>query len=280
MIRISRRLLATAAVAAGLAGTTATLSVPAHAAGDAVTPRSVAWTFNGVFGKFDYAQLRRGLKVYQEVCASCHGLRLVAYRDLAAIGLSEAEIRQIAGEKEVAGDPDDSGDPTTRKALPKDKFVGPYANVEAAKAANNGAAPPDLSLMVKARGGGANYLYSLLVGYVSAAECKKQFKDSQGKPLAPTEGQYCNTYMPGHIIAMAPPLTGEGQVEYEGKDAPKATVDQMAKDVTAFLTWAAEPDMVERKRMGIKVMLFLLLFTGFMYAIYRHIKKDVHKGHA
>ena len=146
-------------------------------------------------------------------------------------------------------------------------------------AANNGAAPPDLSLIVKARGGGADYIYSLMTGYLSEAACKKEFKDSQGKPLAPAEGQYCNTYMSGHIIAMAPPLTEDGQVEYEGKGAPPATVDQMAKDATAFLAWAAEPYMVERKRMGIKVMLFLLLFTGFMYAIYRQVKKDV-KGQA
>ncbi len=278
MTRIGRHFLTHAAVVVGLLGT-APVSVPAMAAGSAVTPKSVDWSFNGVFGKFDHAQLRRGLQVYQEVCAACHGLRLVAYRNLAAIGLSEAEIKAIAGDREVAGDPDEDGEPTTRPALPKDKFVGPYANLQAAKAANNGAAPPDLSLLVKARAGGPDYLYSLLVGYVSEAECKKRYKDSEGKPLVPTDGQYCNTYMPGHIIAMAPPLLDEGQVEYEDEGAPKATVDQMSKDVTAFLTWAAEPYLAERKRMGIKVMLFLLLFTGFMYAIYRHIKKDV-KGNA
>jgi len=276
MTRLSLRLFLPIAVAGGLAMGSAPA---AFAAGDSVAPKQVAWSFNGVFGKFDYPQLRRGLKVYQEVCASCHGLRLVAYRDLAAIGLSEAEIKAIAGEKEVAGDPDESGDPTTRKAKARDKFVGPYANLQAAKSANNGAAPPDLSLMIKARADGANYVYSLLTGYVSAAECKKKYKDSQDKPLVPGDGQYCNTYMPGHIIAMAAPLADEGQVEYEGKGAPKATVDQMTKDVVAFLTWAAEPYLEERKRMGIKVMLFLLLFTGFMYAIYRRVKKDVHGGH-
>lgn len=276
MTRLSLRLLWPIAVAGGLVFGPVTV---AQAAGDSVPPKQVAWSFNGIFGKFDYPQLRRGLQVYREVCASCHGLRLVAYRDLAAIGLSEAEIKKIAEDKEVAGDPDESGDPTVRKAAPKDKFVGPFANIQAAKAANNGAAPPDLSLLVKAREDGANYMYSLLTGYVSAAECKKKYKNSEGKPLVPTDGQYCNTYMPGHIIAMAPPLLDEGQVEYEGKDAPKATVDQMTKDVVAFLTWAAEPYLEERKRMGIKVMLFLLLFTGFMYAIYRRVKKDVHGGH-
>lgn len=276
MNRLSRRLLLPIALAGGLIAAAAPAAL---AAGDSVAPKKVAWTFNGIFGTFDYPQLRRGLKVYQEVCASCHGLRLVAYRDLAAIGLSEDEIKKIAGEKEVAGDPDESGDPTTRKAEPKDKFVGPFKNVQAAIAANNGAEPPDLSLIVKAREGGADYLYSLLTGYVSAEECKKKFKDSQGKPLVPGDGQYCNTYMPGHIIAMAAPINSDGQVEYEGEGAPKPTVDQMSKDVVAFLTWAAEPYLAERKRMGIKVMLFLLLFTGFMYAIYRHVKKDV-KGHA
>ena len=279
MICISRRLLAPAAIVAGLAGSMATAPAPAYAAGDVVAPKQVAWTFNGVFGRYNYEQLRRGLQVYREVCAACHGLRLVAYRDLAAIGLSEAEIREIAGEKEVAGEPDEEGEPTTRPAEPKDRFVSPFPNVRAAMASNNGAAPPDLSLIVKARANGADYVYSLVTGYVSAAACKKEFKDSQGKPLVPGEGQYCNAYMSGHIIAMAPPLTEDGQVEYEGQGAPPATVDQMAKDATAFLAWAAEPYMVERKRMGIKVMLFLLLFTGFMYAIYRQVKKDV-KGHA
>ncbi len=276
-MRALHRLLAPAAIAAVLAG--GAVPAPAFAAGDAVAPKAVAWTFNGVFGRYDYPQLRRGLQVYNEVCAACHGLRLVAYRDLAAIGLSEAQIRAIAGDKEVAGEPDEEGEPTVRPAEPKDRFVDPFPNVQAAMASNNGAAPPDLSLIVKARGGAADYIYSLLTGYVSEAACKKQFKDSQGNPLVPAEGQYCNTYMSGHIIAMAPPLTEDGQVEHEEAGAPPASVDQMSKDVTAFLAWAAEPYMVERKRMGIKVMLFLLLFTGFMYAIYRQVKKDV-KGSA
>ncbi len=277
--RMIRRLAVPAVIAAGLAAGAPFAATPAHAAGGGVAPKEVAWTFNGVFGRYNYEQLRRGLQVYREVCAACHGLRLVAYRDLAAIGLSEAQIRAIAGEKEVAGEPDEEGEPTTRPAEAKDRFVDPFPNVQAAMASNNGAAPPDLSLMVKARGGGADYVFSLMTGYVSEAACKKEFKDSQGKPLVPGEGQYCNTYMPGHIIAMAPPLTEDGQVEYEEKGAPAASIDQMAKDVTAFLAWAAEPYMVERKRMGIKVMLFLLLFTGFMYAIYRQVKKDV-KGQA
>lgn len=279
MTRMFLRLLAPAAVAAGLAAGAPVATMPAHAAGDAVAPKEVAWTFNGVFGRYNYEQLRRGLQVYREVCAACHGLRLVAYRDLAAIGLSEAQIRAIAGDREVAGEPDEEGEPTERPAEAKDRFVDPFPNVQAAMASNNGAAPPDLSLIVKARGGGADYVYSLITGYVPEAACKKEFKDSQGKPLVPAEGQYCNTYMSGHIIAMAPPLPEDDQIEYEEKGAPPASVDQMAKDVTAFLAWAAEPYMVERKRMGLKVMLFLLLFTGFMYAIYRQVKKDV-KGHA
>ena len=273
MLRKPLSLLLPLAVAAGVA-----LGAPAgtRAASDAVKLKSVAWTFNGVFGRFDYPQLRRGLQVYLDVCSTCHGLRLVAYRDLGAIGLSEAEIKEIAGEQEVAGDPDDSGDATTRTAEPKDRFVGPYENVQAAKAANNGAAPPDLSLIVKAREGGADYIYSLLTGY---SKPPAGAKGADGKPLKLDTGQHYNKYFAGHVIAMGAPLNSDGQVEYEGKGAPKATVDQMAKDVTAFLTWAAEPYLEERKRMGIKVMLFLLLFTGFMYAIYRHVKKDV-KGTA
>ena len=179
MIRFSRRLLAPVAIVAGLAGSMASATAPAHAAGDAVAPKQVAWTFNGVFGRYNYPQLRRGLQVYREVCAACHGLRLVAYRDLAAIGLSEAEIKAVAGENEVAGEPDEEGEPTTRPAEPKDRFVGPFPNVRAAMASNNGAAPPDLSLIVKARANGADYVYSLVTGYVSEAAARRNSRTAR-----------------------------------------------------------------------------------------------------
>jgi ubiquinol-cytochrome c reductase cytochrome c1 subunit len=196
------------------------------------------------------------------VCSACHSLKLVAYRNLSAVGLSENEIKAIAAEKEVAGEPDDEGNPTTRKALPSDHFVPPFANDNAARAANNGALPPDLTLITKARAGGADYVYSILTGYTDPpAGFKMQ------------EGLNYNRAFPGHEIAMPKPLNDE-QVTYS--DGTKATLDQEAKDVVTFLTWAAEPELEARKRMGVKVMLFLILLTAMLYAIKRKVWADVH----
>lgn len=249
------------------------LAPPVQAAGDEPTPPAVSWSFGGLFGGFDRPQLRRGLQVYQNVCSSCHGLRHVYYRNLLEIGLTRQEIVEIAGQKMVPGEPDEAGDPTERKAGMNDHIVGPYKNDNAAKAANNGAVPPDLSLIAKAREGGPDYIHALLTGYT---EPPADWKDDEGTPKSLGPGQYYNTYFPGHVTAMAPPLTGDGQVDYP-EGAPQATVDQMAKDVTAFLMWTAEPKLEDRKRMGIKVILFLLVMTGFFYAIYRKVWADIKK---
>ena len=246
----------------------------AWAAGGGIAPKSVDWSFNGPFGRFDREQVKRGWKVYVGVCASCHGLKHVYYRHLLAVGVEPKEMTDLMGQRKIPVI-DDAGDPGTRNAKLSDPITSPYANDIAAAKVNNGKVPPDLSLIVKARAGGADYLYSLLTGYVSAAECAKRFKDSDGKPLKPESGQNCNIYFPDHLTAMAPPLTSEGQVDYDEKGAPKATVNQMALDVTAFLAWTAEPEMEDRKRMGFRVMLFLLILTALFFMIYRQVWKRV-----
>lgn len=258
------------AIAAGLALATLTTAVAGQAA-EAEKPKSEKWSFDGVFGTFDRQQLQRGLKVYSTVCANCHGMRHLAYRNLVEIGLTPSEARAVANTKEVEEIGDD-GQPKKRKADLKDRFVSPFPNVQAAATANNGKAPPDLSLIVKAREGNSDYIYALLTGY---AEPPKDWKDEDGKPKKLESGQHFNKYFPGNIIAMMAPLTPDTTVEYP-KDGPKPTVEQMSKDVTAFLAWASEPTMEERKRTGIKVMLFLLILTAVFFVIYRRLWKDVH----
>lgn len=258
------------AIAAGLALATLSAAVPGSAA-EADKPKSESWSFDGVFGTYDRAQLQRGLKVFTTVCGNCHGLRQVYYRNLVEVGLTPSEAKAAANTKEIDEIGDD-GQPKKRKADLKDRFVSPFPNVQAAAAANNGRAPPDLSLIVKARGGGADYIYSVLTGY---ADPPADFKDDDGKPRALETGQFYNKYFPGHVIAMLPPLTADTAVEYP-KDGPKPTPEQMARDVTAFLAWAAEPTMEERKRTGIKVMLFLLVFVAVFFVMYRRLWKDVH----
>jgi ubiquinol-cytochrome c reductase cytochrome c1 subunit len=258
-------------IAAALA--LATLATSAGQAAEAEKPKSNSWPHAGVFGTFDRAQLQRGLKVYTTVCASCHGLRQVHYRSLVEIGLTPSEIKTLAATKEVDEIGDD-GQPKKRKADLKDRFVSPFPNAQAAASANNNKAPPDLSLIVKGREGHEDYIYSLLTGY---AEPPKDWKDEDGKPKKLEDGQHYNKYFPGNVIAMSPPLN-EGVSESVGypKDGPKPTVEQMAKDVTAFLAWASEPTLEERKRTGIKVMLFLLIFTGVFFVMYRRLWKNVH----
>ncbi|MDE0057044.1 MAG: cytochrome c1 [Defluviicoccus sp.] len=234
---------------------------PAATAADAVAPPSMKWTFDGLFGAFDRAALRRGFQVYTEVCAACHSLRLVHYRNLTEIGFSEDQVKAIAAEVEVADGPDAEGEMFDRPARPSDRFVSPFANDNAARAANNGALPPDLSLVAKSRIGGPDYLYGLMVGYREAPA-----------EMEMSEGMEYNAYFPGHQIAMPAPLS-EDQVEYA--DGTEATVSQMAKDVTNFLVWAAEPELEERKRMGVKIVLFLILLTGMLYAVKRAIWSDV-----
>jgi len=240
-------------------------------AAESIKLPSQSWAFDGVLGTYDRNQLRRGLKVYTTVCALCHGLRLVSYRNLVDIGLTPSEAKAVAATKEI-DDIGDDGQPKKRKADLKDRFVSPFPNMLAAAAANGGKAPPDLSLITKAREGGANYVYALLTGY---SEPPKDWKDSEGKPRTLEGAQQYNKYFPGHVIAMAPPLNADGQVEY-GKDDPKPTIDQMARDVTAFIAWAAEPTMEQRKRTGVKVMLFLLIFTGVFFVVKRRVWRNVH----
>jgi len=235
----------------------------AWAAGEITKPPAQDWSHHGLFGTFDRAAAQRGFQVYKEVCSSCHALSFVAYRNLEGIGFEPTQIDAIAAEYEVEDGPDEEGDMFFRPAKASDRFVSPFPNENAARAANNNAYPPDLSLMTKARIGGPDYLYALLVGYVE--------EPPEGAEVL--EGLYYNTYFPGHQIAMAPPLFEDG-VEYA--DGTAATVEQQAKDVVTFLSWAAQPELEERKRMGIKVLLFMIFLTGLMYALKRKIWADQH----
>jgi ubiquinol-cytochrome c reductase cytochrome c1 subunit len=221
------------------------------------------WSFAGPFGKFDRQQLQRGFAVYQQSCAGCHSMNFVAYRNLQEIGYSEAEVRAIASQgKEVSIIDPVSGDvgKTTRKATPADILPAPFANDIQARAANNNAVPPDLSLIVKARKDGSNYVYSLLTGY----------KDPPADVEVPP-GLYYNPVFHSIKIAMPPPLA-EGAVTYS--DGTQATVDQMAQDVTAFLTWAAEPNLERRHQMGWAVLIFLFAATTLAYLAYRNVWAD------
>ncbi len=235
----------------------------AFAAGDVLPPKDVKWSFDGIFGTYDRASAQRGLQVYKEVCSSCHGLRLVAYRNIMDLGYTEDQVKAFAKEYEVQNEePNDDGEMFNRPARPSDRFVSPFPNQQAARAANGGAYPPDLSLITKARANGPSYVYSLLTGYTAVpAGVEKQ------------EGLNYNPYFPGSWIAMAPPLS-EDAVEYT--DGTKASVDQMSKDLTYFLTWAAAPDLEKRKGTGLSVMMFLVVFTGLLIAVKKKVWSDVH----
>lgn len=233
-------------------------------------PRDAGLPTAGLFGKSDNAQLQRGLKVYTEVCAGCHGISRVSFFDLEQIGYTPGQVKSFAANEwkiEVPTINPDTGEPATRKALPSDKFPSPYPNDVAARAANNNALPPDLSLIVKARHDGANYIYSLLTGYQAPpAELAQKFPASMPGP-----GLHYNPYFHSLNIAMPQPIISDGQVSYDGEGAPKATVDQMAKDVSAFLQWTAEPKLDNRKRAGTAVMIFLLIATILGYFAYQNV---------
>ncbi|MEA2782486.1 MAG: ubiquinol-cytochrome c reductase cytochrome c1 subunit [Rhodospirillaceae bacterium] len=220
------------------------------------------WSFNGVFGTFDRGAIKRGFQVHKEICSNCHSMNLLHYRNLADLGFSEDEIRQIAGSVQVTDGPNDNGDMFERPGKASDRFKAPFANPQAARAANNGALPPDLSLIAKARLGGADYIHALMTGYT---------EPPAGFKLQP--GMNYNKYFPGHQIAMPPPLS-DGAVTYA--DGTPATVDQMASDVATFLTWAAEPNLETRHRIGLKSILFLLVLTGMLYAVKRKVWAAVH----
>lgn len=221
----------------------------------------VKWTFSSIFGVFKRDQLQRGYQVYKEVCSACHGVKRISYRNLNALGFSEAAIKALAAEHMIQDGPNSEGKMFDRPALPKDPMNGPFPNDNAARAANNGAFPPDLSLIVKARVGGADYLHALLTGYT---------KPPAGKTI--DASRHYNTYFPGNEISMAPPLR-DGQVTYS--DGTPATIDQMSKDVVTFLAWVAEPEMEARKQLGVKVFLYMLLMTGLFYATMRRIWSNI-----
>ncbi len=212
------------------------------------------WSFKGLFGKFDRGALQRGYQVYTEVCASCHSMKYLSYRNLAEKGgpeFSEAEAKAIAASFEVTDGPNADGEMFQRPGKLSDKFVMPYENKEAAKAANGGAYPPDMSVLIKARGGGADYIYSLLQGY-------------QDPPVGVSldEGVYYNKYMYGNKIKMASPLS-DGLLEYS--DGTNASIEQMSKDITTFLMWAAEPHLEARHQMGFKAIIYLIILTILVY---------------
>ena len=230
-------------------------------------PKEVSFASDGPFGKFDLQQLQRGFQVYKEVCSACHSLHQVAFRDFKDLGFTDAEVKAIAKgwATETPSINPETGEPATRKSTPADKIPTPYANEVAARAANNNALPPDLSLMTKARHDGGAYVYSLLTGYQNQpAELLKKFPDSKTGP-----GLHYNPFFANLNIAMPPPIVAEGQVTYA--DGTKASVDQMAKDVSAFLVWTAEPKLQKRHELGLAVIIFLLMATTLAYLSYRNI---------
>ena len=221
---------------------------------ETIDPIKVNWSFKELTGKFDRASLQRGFQVYKEVCSSCHSMQYLSYRNLGEPGGPEftlEEVKAIAASVEIEDGPDSQGEMFTRPGKPSDKFKSPYPNIEASTAANGGAYPPDMSVLVKARPGGADYMYSVLMGYE---------EPPAGMKL--DDGVYYNKYMVGQKIKMASPLS-DGIVEYS--DGTEATMDQMAKDVTTFLAWAAEPELEERHRVGFKVIIYLILLTILVY---------------
>ncbi|MGZ8311589.1 MAG: cytochrome c1 [Allosphingosinicella sp.] len=227
-------------------------------------PREASYSFEGPFGRFDRQQLQRGFQVYKEVCAACHGLGLVAFRNLHDLGYSEAEVRAIADQWpiQVPSINPETGEPATRNATPADRFPSPYANETAARAANNNALPPDLSLIVKAREGGAPYIESLLTGYQNPpADLPAENR--------PGTGLHYNPYFVNLNIAMPPPITGDGQVTYA--DGTPATQQQMAHDVAAFLYWTAEPNTEARHQGGVMALVFLFFVTLLAYLSYKNI---------
>jgi len=226
--------------------------------------KEVSFASDGAFGKFDRQQLQRGFQVYKEVCSACHSLKYVAFRNLRELGYSEAEVKAIANQwqTEVPDVDPKTGEASTRKAIPADHFPSPYANEVAGRAANNNALPPDLSLMTKARHGGAAYVYSILTGYQNPPA-------NLPAENRPPQGLHFNPYFANLNIAMPPPLSSDGQVSYA--DGTKPTVDQMAKDVAAFLVWTAEPRLENRHSAGLAVVFFLLIATVLAYFAYQNV---------
>jgi len=273
-----------------LAAALATGAFASAQAAEVLLPPAEDWSWTGIFGSFDRASAQRGLQVYSQVCAACHAMKQLHYRDLAALGYDEREIAAYAANYEVTDGPDADGEMFTRPAKAFDRFVSPFPNELAAAAANGGAVPPDLSLIVKSRArghgdigtnflrwmsgrgtaSGADYVYHLLDGGYLEAEEATAWLAAQGRTEAfeLPSGKYFNKWFPGHAITMAPPLF-EGAVEYE--DGTAATRAQMARDVATFLAWAAEPELETRKETGLKVILFLVILLGVAVAAKRRL---------
>jgi ubiquinol-cytochrome c reductase cytochrome c1 subunit len=249
------------ALAAAALGAVLLAPVPGRTADETPLPRQ-EWSFDGVFGTYDQASLQRGFQVYKKVCSVCHPVTHLSFRDLTQIGYSEDQVKAIAAGYQVTDGPNDEGQMFQRPGRPSDPIPGPFPNDQAARAANNGALPPDQSLIVKARPGGPDYVYAILTGYKEApADFKLQ------------EGMNYNEFFPGHQIAMPPPLS-DNAVTFA--DGTPATMPQMAHDVTGFLTWASEPNLEDRHRTGFKVILFLIVAAGVFYAAKRKIWAPIH----
>jgi ubiquinol-cytochrome c reductase cytochrome b/c1 subunit len=285
LARSSGKAVASIAVIAALAGSLVVGGTQtAKAAGGENVPASLSWSFAGPFGTYDRAQLQRGFKIYKEVCSACHSLNLIAYRNLTdpgGPGFSKEQAEALAAEATIKDGPNDSGEMFDRPRRIADRFPAPFANEQAARFANGGAAPPDLSLMAKARSyergfpqfvfdfftqfqeQGPNYIAALLKGY----------EDTPPEGFSLPDGSFYNKYFPGHSIKMPPPLS-EGQVSYD--DGSPQTMDQYTKDIATFLMWAAEPHMEARKRMGLQVMIFLLLLSGLLYFTKQKVWADAH----
>jgi ubiquinol-cytochrome c reductase cytochrome c1 subunit len=257
LLDMSRCSLAAAALALLLALAPA----PARAQEPPPLPHQ-QWSFDGVFGTYDRAALQRGFQVYKEVCSACHPVKHLYFRDLTAIGYTADQVKAIAASYQVTDGPNDQGQMFQRPGRPSDPIPGPFPNDEAARAANGGALPPDLSMIVKAREGGPDYVYAILNGFK---------EPPSGFAVVP--GKYYNEYFSGHQISMPPPLS-DGVVTYA--DGTKATVQQMAHDVATFLNWASEPNLEVRHRTGVKVFLFLIVAVGIFYAAKRKIWSAVH----
>jgi cytochrome c1 len=279
-MNVHRSIVLVAALAASLSA----IGASAASAQEAEAPPRQSWSFHGPFGTYDQAQLQRGFKIYREVCSTCHSIKLLAFRNLADPGgpdFSEAQAATVAASYQVTDGPNDKGEMFQRPGKLADYFPPPFPNDQAARAALGGGLPPDMSVLAKARGheagfprfifdavtqyqeAGPDYIHAILTGY--------EEQPPAGFALAP--GTQYNKYFPGHAIAMPKPLS-DGQVEYT--DGTPATVDQYAKDVSAFLMWAAEPKLDERKRLGFQVFVFLLVLTGLLYFTKRRVWHDVH----
>lgn len=272
-MRIRRQLVAAATGIAILAGATA----PVLAAGETKSPRPVNGSWEGPFGTFDRAQLQRGFQVYKEVCSSCHGMNLLHYRNLGERNgpfwdpkypnaNDNPVVKAIAAQYTIK-DVDAEGNEIERPRLPSDPFTAPFESDAIAKQANGGALPPDLSVITKARHGGADYIYSLLTGYNQTPP--------EGKSIP--SGKYYNPYMPGGVIAMSEQVP-DGRVEYAQTEANAGiqnTEEQMAKDVAAFLQWAGDPKATIRKQTGVAVMAFLAIFAVLLWFTYKSVWRNV-----